>query len=186
MWSRVRAGRESGPFFRQQPWIAAIDSKTLKVLDTWSIAPCKEPRGLAIDVAHKRLFAGCLSGSMVMVDYTSGRVVDTVPIGQGTDATRFDPVTGLAFASWRTRTHRTNRPWFKRSRRRPGRARWRSTRKTTTSIPSGSDFSARRRFTFPGCALPHHRRCRQSTRIRAAERSAPCAGTGPSSSSRGP
>ena len=79
--------------------IAAIDSKTLKVLDTWSIAPCKEPRGMAIDVAHKRLFAGCLSGSMAMVDYTSGRVVDTVPIGEGTDATRFDPGTGLAFAS---------------------------------------------------------------------------------------
>src|SRR6202047_1192789 len=39
--------------------IAAIDSKTLKVLDTWSIAPCNEPAGLAIDVAHKPPFAGC-------------------------------------------------------------------------------------------------------------------------------
>lgn len=79
--------------------IAAIDSKTLKVLDQWSIAPCEEPAGLAIDVAHKRLFAGCHNKIMAVVDYTNGKVVATVPIGDRTDANRFDPGTGLAFAS---------------------------------------------------------------------------------------
>jgi DNA-binding beta-propeller fold protein YncE len=79
--------------------IAAIDSKTLKVLDQWSIAPCQEPAGLAIDVAHKRLFAGCHNKLMAVVDYTNGKVVATVPIGERTDANRFDPGTGMAFAS---------------------------------------------------------------------------------------
>ena len=79
--------------------IVAIDSKTLKVLDTWSIAPCQEPAGLAIDVAHKRLFAGCHNKLMAVVDYTNGKVVATVPIGERMDANRFDPATGLAFAS---------------------------------------------------------------------------------------
>jgi DNA-binding beta-propeller fold protein YncE len=79
--------------------IVAFDSRTLKVLHTWPVAPCKEPAGLAIDVAHKRLFAGCHNQLMAVVDTTNGKVVATVPIGKGVDANRFDPATGLAFAS---------------------------------------------------------------------------------------
>jgi DNA-binding beta-propeller fold protein YncE len=69
------------------------------VLHTWSVAPCKDPAGMAIDVAHRRLFAGCRNQLMAVVDYTNGKVVATVPIGKGVDANRFDPATGLAFAS---------------------------------------------------------------------------------------
>jgi hypothetical protein len=36
---------------------------------------------------------------MAFVDGNSGKVDGTVPIGQGVDANRFDPVTGFAFAS---------------------------------------------------------------------------------------
>ena len=79
--------------------IIAFDSKTLQVLHTWPIAPCNEPSGLAIDVEHKRLFAGCHNQLMAVVDYTNGKVVATVPIGKGVDANRYDPGTGLAFAS---------------------------------------------------------------------------------------
>ena len=79
--------------------IVAFDSKTLKVLNTWSIAPCDEPAGLAIDTAHQRLFAGCHNKMMTVVDYTTGKVVATIPIGQGVDANRYDPGTGLVFAS---------------------------------------------------------------------------------------
>lgn len=79
--------------------LVAFDSKTLKVLHTWPLAPCKEPSGLAIDVEHKRIFAGCHNQMMAMVDYTNGKVVATVPIGKGVDANRFDPATGLVFAS---------------------------------------------------------------------------------------
>jgi DNA-binding beta-propeller fold protein YncE len=79
--------------------IVAFDSRTLKVLHTWPVAPCKEPAGLAIDVVHKRLFAGCHNQLMAVVDYANGKVVATVPIGKGVDANRFDALTGLAFAS---------------------------------------------------------------------------------------
>jgi DNA-binding beta-propeller fold protein YncE len=79
--------------------IAVIDSKALKVLATWPVAPCEDPAGMAIDVIHKRLFVGCRNRLMAVVDYTSGKVVGTVPIGSGVDANRFDPQTGLAFAS---------------------------------------------------------------------------------------
>jgi DNA-binding beta-propeller fold protein YncE len=79
--------------------LSEFDSRTLKVLHTWSLAPCKTPTGLSIDLAHKRLFVGCRSGVLAVVDYTNGKVVTTWPIGQGVDATRFDPATQLVFAS---------------------------------------------------------------------------------------
>jgi hypothetical protein len=79
--------------------IAVIDSKKLTVLHTWPLAPCEEPSGMSSDTAHKRLFVGCGNKMMAAVDMGSGKVVATVPIGEGVDANGFDPGTGLAFAS---------------------------------------------------------------------------------------
>ncbi|HWG59613.1 MAG TPA: hypothetical protein VN661_11260 [Candidatus Acidoferrales bacterium] len=76
-----------------------INARTLKVEQTWPLAPCQSPSGLAIDAANERLFVGCHSRAMAFVDGNSGKVLGTVPIGQGVDANRFDPGTGLAFAS---------------------------------------------------------------------------------------
>ena len=79
--------------------IAVLDSKALTVLNAWPVAPCESPSGLAFDVAHHRLFAGCGNKIMAVVDSTNGKVVATVPIDQGVDANGFDPGTGFAFAS---------------------------------------------------------------------------------------
>jgi DNA-binding beta-propeller fold protein YncE len=79
--------------------LTAIDANTLKVKNTWPLAPCTEPSGLAIDREHRRLFAGCDNKMMAVVDADSGKVLATPAIGEGVDATRYDPGTGLAFAS---------------------------------------------------------------------------------------
>lgn len=79
--------------------IVEFDSKSLAVMNTWPLAGCEEPTGMAIDLAHKRLFTGCHSQQMMVVDYTNGKVVASVPIGKNVDANAFDPGTGLAFAS---------------------------------------------------------------------------------------
>jgi len=79
--------------------IVVIDAKTHAVVATWPITPGEEASGLAIDLAHHRLFAVCGNALMVMLNSTTGEVVDTVRIGDGADAARFDPATGLAFAS---------------------------------------------------------------------------------------
>lgn len=79
--------------------LTEFDSKTLKVLHTWPIEGCMTPTGLAIDVAHKRVFSGCRSGEVAAIDYTTGKTVATWPIGKGVDANRFDPQTQLVFAS---------------------------------------------------------------------------------------
>ena len=79
--------------------IAEVDVKNLKVLDTWPTAPCEEPSALAFDVAHHRLFAGCHNRMMAVVDSDSGKVITTVPIGEGVDAGRFNPRTQEVFMS---------------------------------------------------------------------------------------
>jgi DNA-binding beta-propeller fold protein YncE len=79
--------------------IARIDPKALTVMQTWPVAPCVEPSGLAMDAKHRRLFAGCRNKLMVMVNADTGEVLGSVPIGAGIDADRFDPGTGYAFAS---------------------------------------------------------------------------------------
>jgi DNA-binding beta-propeller fold protein YncE len=79
--------------------VVAIDTKSNQVVNTWPIAPGEEASGMAIDVAHHRLFLGCGNKLMVMMNSTAGNVVTSVPIGQGVDATAFDPGTQLAFSS---------------------------------------------------------------------------------------
>jgi DNA-binding beta-propeller fold protein YncE len=79
--------------------VAEIDAAAMTVTRKWSLAPCEAPTGLAIDQAHHRLFSGCRNGLMAISDALTGRLLTTAPIGRGVDACRFDPGTGLAFAS---------------------------------------------------------------------------------------
>jgi DNA-binding beta-propeller fold protein YncE len=79
--------------------VAAIDTKTHAVADTWPTGPGEEPSGMALDTTHHRLFLGCGNKLMVMMDSASGKVLANVPIGQGVDSNAFDPATQLAFSS---------------------------------------------------------------------------------------
>jgi YVTN family beta-propeller protein len=79
--------------------IAEVDVSKQAVLHTWPIAPCQEPSALAFDIAHHRLFAGCDNKMMAVVDSDSGKVITTVPIGEGVDAGRFNPKTQQIFMS---------------------------------------------------------------------------------------
>lgn len=76
-----------------------IDSQVLKVTDTWPTAPCEQPSSMDMDRVNERVFIGCRSGVMAVVDGTTGRIVTTQPIGKGVDATEFDPATGLIYFS---------------------------------------------------------------------------------------
>jgi len=78
--------------------LTAIDPSKLLVKQSWPLAPCKEPSGLAMDRKNRRLFAGC-DKMMAVVNADTGKVLATPAIGEGVDATAFDDETGLAFAS---------------------------------------------------------------------------------------
>lgn len=79
--------------------IIEIDSHTMKITHRWPLAPGKNPSGLAIDAEHHILFSGCRNKLMVIMNANDGKVLATEPIGQGVDATRYDPETKYAFAS---------------------------------------------------------------------------------------
>ncbi len=78
--------------------VVALDPMALKIKGRWPLAPCEEPTGLAIDRAHRRLFAACANKMMAVMDADSGKVVTTVPIGQGPDGAAFDSDRQLAFS----------------------------------------------------------------------------------------
>ena len=78
--------------------IVAIDVKTFKVLNHWSIAPGEGPTGLAYDNNTKRLFAGCEKLLMV-IDATNGKIIGKLPIGDGCDGIAFDATTKNIYTS---------------------------------------------------------------------------------------
>lgn len=79
--------------------IAVIDTTNHAVVAKWPIAPGEGASGLSIDVARHRLFTVAGNRLLVALDSTTGKVLSTLPIGPGVDATSFDPATGFVFAS---------------------------------------------------------------------------------------
>ncbi len=82
--------------------IVALDSHSLKIKSRWPVAPAGGPTALAMDVQHRRLFsAGRDPQMLVVMNADNGSIIQSFPISAGVDAARFDPATGLIFASTR-------------------------------------------------------------------------------------
>ena len=80
--------------------VVAFDPKSLEVKNRFPIGVAKVPTGLAYDAKTKRLFIGCRNEpKMVVMDATSGRVINSFPIGAGVDYAGFDPDAHLIFFS---------------------------------------------------------------------------------------
>jgi YVTN family beta-propeller protein len=79
--------------------IKTIDANKLEVTASWSIAPGDEPSGLAIDLETNRLFSVCSNNLMVIVNLSNGKIIKTLPIGEGCDGVVFDPEKKLIFSS---------------------------------------------------------------------------------------
>lgn len=81
--------------------LSRIDMKTGKVANTWSLAPCEGPTGLAVDAAHKRVFSVCANGWMIVTDGTDGHQVAKIAIDKHPDAARYDASLHEVFSSSR-------------------------------------------------------------------------------------
>ncbi len=86
--------------------IAVVDAKTMAVTTHYDLAgkggTCA---GLAMDAKNKILFAACRNPqTMVILNAADGRILDALPIGQGTDGAVFNPNTMEAFSSQRDGT----------------------------------------------------------------------------------
>jgi len=78
--------------------LAHIDTKTNTVLQTWPLAPCEGPTGLALDRAHQRIFSVCANGWLIVTDATNGHQVAKVAVGKGPDAVAYDAATGTIYS----------------------------------------------------------------------------------------
>ncbi len=79
--------------------VLKINSRTLKVDERWPTAPCASPSSIAMDRPNRRLFIGCRSKVMAVMNADTGKVIATLPIGDHVDATAFDPESRLVFNS---------------------------------------------------------------------------------------
>jgi YVTN family beta-propeller protein len=79
--------------------LVAFDARTPAVKAHYPLAPCESPSGIAADIAHGRIFSGCDNKMIAVTDMKTGKVMATIPIGEGVDANRFDPASGLVFSS---------------------------------------------------------------------------------------
>lgn len=79
--------------------VVEIDSHKLQVVKRFSLKPCEEPTGMALDAEHHHVFSGCHNNVMAILDTEIGKVIATVPIGEGVDGNGFDAGKGLAFSS---------------------------------------------------------------------------------------
>ncbi|HLP16806.1 MAG TPA: YncE family protein [Bacteroidota bacterium] len=69
--------------------IQVLDARTMNVLDSWPLAPCDGPTGIVYDRATRRIFSGCSKTSAVL-DAATGKIVATIPNGDGVDALGWD------------------------------------------------------------------------------------------------
>jgi DNA-binding beta-propeller fold protein YncE len=81
--------------------IAVVDTKTMALTTSYDLAGkgggCA---GLALDAKNNILFATCRKPqNMVILNATTGAILDALPIGVGTDGAAFNPATLEAFSS---------------------------------------------------------------------------------------
>ena len=81
--------------------IAVVDAASMKVTAHYDLSgkggTCA---GLALDVKNNILFAACRNPqNMVILSAADGKIITTLPIGQGTDGAAFNPATMEAFSS---------------------------------------------------------------------------------------
>ncbi len=81
--------------------IAVVDAKTMMVLNHYDLmGKGGQCAGLALDAKNEILFAACRNPqNMVILSAKDGKILDTLPIGQGTDGAAFNPKTMEAFSS---------------------------------------------------------------------------------------
>jgi glutamine cyclotransferase len=86
--------------------VAVVDVKTLKVITKYDLGDgAGEPGGLGLDVKNHILFAMCARPNVcVVVNADDGKVLTTLPLGNGTDGGGFNPNTMEAWSSQRDGT----------------------------------------------------------------------------------
>src|SRR3984893_16614107 len=71
--------------------VEVIDRRTHTLVTSWPIKLGKDNSTMAFDEPALRLFAGCRSGQVVVLDTQTGKELQALPIGKGVAYLMFDP-----------------------------------------------------------------------------------------------
>lgn len=85
--------------------IAVVDIQSAKVIKRWSLAPFEAPTGMVIDLKNHLLFTACSnSKKLVIINFLTGKILNSLPIGEDCDGLWFDPELKRIYASNREGT----------------------------------------------------------------------------------
>jgi DNA-binding beta-propeller fold protein YncE len=84
--------------------IAVIDTEMLDVVENYKLPDCGAAAAMAFDTVHRRIFSGCESHQLKVVDADSGNVLASLPIGEDPDGAAFDPQERRVFVANRDGT----------------------------------------------------------------------------------
>jgi DNA-binding beta-propeller fold protein YncE len=83
--------------------IAVVDMQKRSVVATWPVTKGKKNMAFALDAEHHLLYVGCrdtdVRGSIVIIDTTTGKELDRLPIGGWVDSMFYDPERRRIYAS---------------------------------------------------------------------------------------
>jgi DNA-binding beta-propeller fold protein YncE len=79
--------------------VDVVNRQDGKLAATWPVTACRRNVAMALDEAAHRLFLGCRSGAVVVLDTRNGQTVKSLPIPQGVDDLIFDAASKRLYAS---------------------------------------------------------------------------------------
>ncbi len=79
--------------------VVVIDRLRNTVLAKWPITLGKKNVAMALDEFRQRLFVGCRSGQIVVLDSNTGKELQALPIASGIDDLTYDPATRRIYAA---------------------------------------------------------------------------------------
>jgi len=84
---------------RSKNEVAIIDREKRTVVGTWPITMGKANKAMALDETNHRLFVGCRSGVIVVINTKSGEELQALPITKMVDDMAFEPSSGRIYAA---------------------------------------------------------------------------------------
>ena len=78
--------------------LVVIDRIKKGVVATWPLTMAKDNVAMGHDEQRQRLFVGCRSGQIVVMDSNTGKELQTLPITKGVDDVEFDPASKRLYA----------------------------------------------------------------------------------------
>jgi DNA-binding beta-propeller fold protein YncE len=79
--------------------VDVVDREKQAVIASWPITQCKTNVAMAYDEADHRLFVGCRSGQIVVMDTESGKEITALPITKGVDDLTYDSASKRIYAA---------------------------------------------------------------------------------------